>query len=137
MLIRPASASERLAVAEIHRSSASAAYAGIFSTSAPFPWSETVRRWRDFQGELLVAELAGALVGFVAFDATELHALYVLPAHWGSGVGRQLLNRAPGVTALWVLEDNVRARRFYEQHGWYSDGTKRQAYGVTELRYRR
>jgi ribosomal protein S18 acetylase RimI-like enzyme len=26
---------------------------------------------------------------------------------------------------LWVLEQNARARRFYERHGWYADGSSR------------
>ena len=28
----------------------------------------------------------------------------------------------PHVDRLWVLEENVRARRFYERHGWRPDG---------------
>ena len=41
---------------------------------------------------------------------------------------------------LYVLEDNPRARRFYEREGWALDGgTKRDEFlgvEVTELRYR-
>ena len=79
----------------------------------------------------------------------ELMAIYVDPAHVGTGVGRLLIAaarerlRAVGVTAasLWVLDGNVRARRFYERDGWRFDGTRRtRTYGdapVEEVRYRR
>jgi hypothetical protein len=40
---------------------------------------------------------------------------------------------------LWVLEDNPRARRFYEIAGWSPDGNKRVleifGFDVTEVRY--
>jgi GNAT superfamily N-acetyltransferase len=78
----------------------------------------------------------------------ELMAIYVDPAHVGTGVGRALLAAARGrlravstQAALWVLDGNVRARRFYERDGWKLDGTRRtRTYGtatVQELRYRR
>ena len=78
----------------------------------------------------------------------ELMAIYVDPAHVGTGVGRVLITAArerlrvvSTQAALWVLEGNVRARRFYERDGWEFDGTRRtRTYGkvpVQELRYRR
>ena len=40
---------------------------------------------------------------------------------------------------LWVLEDNPRARRFYERAGWEADGAQRgiEIFGMTvpEVRY--
>ena len=122
--------------------SALSAYAGIFPPNDPFPWEQTLARWQHFAGELVVAErdAPAELVGFVAFDRSELHALYVLPEQWGHGVGARLLAAAGGVSVLWVLEGNARARRFYEQHGWEPDGVQRAhptSAGVVELRYRR
>ncbi len=42
---------------------------------------------------------------------------------------------------LWVLEDNPRARRFYEAAGWTLDGTRRpiEIFGieVPEVRYQK
>ena len=41
---------------------------------------------------------------------------------------------------LWVLEDNARARRFYERAGFAPDGARHglpDLGGVTEIRYRR
>ena len=40
----------------------------------------------------------------------ELYALYVAPAYWSTGAGRALIGR--------VLEQNARARRFYERAGF-------------------
>lgn len=51
--------------------------------------------------------------------------------------------RPVGVTEalLWVLDGNVRARRFYEHDGWRSDGACRTVtFGdllVEQVRYRR
>ncbi|BBZ39648.1 GNAT family N-acetyltransferase [Mycobacterium conspicuum] len=78
----------------------------------------------------------------------ELMAIYVDPAHVGTGVGRALIAAARErlrtvypQAALWVLDGNARARRFYERDGWGFDGTRRtRTYGgapVQELRYRR
>ncbi|MGO8939334.1 MAG: GNAT family N-acetyltransferase [Mycobacterium sp.] len=78
----------------------------------------------------------------------ELMAIYVDPAHVGTGVGRLLIaaarERLRAVStqaALWVLDGNVRARRFYERDGWSFDGTRRtRTYGnapVQEVRYGR
>jgi GNAT superfamily N-acetyltransferase len=79
----------------------------------------------------------------------EVMAIYVDPSYLRTGVGRLLMTaarnrlRRVGVTAaaLWVLDGNVGARRFYERDGWTFDGTRRTStYGdlpVDEVRYRR
>ncbi len=63
----------------------------------------------------------------------EVTALYVDPSAWGLGGGRQLLDtgkaslNAAGLAAaaLWVLETNLAARRFYERQGWAPDGARK------------
>jgi GNAT superfamily N-acetyltransferase len=60
----------------------------------------------------------------------ELYAIYVTPDAWGTGAGRGLMAahlerlRSAGFeeAVLWVLDDNPRARRFYEAAGWTTDG---------------
>ena len=60
----------------------------------------------------------------------ELYAFYFRPDTWGSGAASALMEhteerfRAEGfeTAVLWVLEDNPRARRFYEKHGWDATG---------------
>ena len=45
-----------------------------------------------------------------------------------------------GAASLWVLDDNPRARRFYEREGWTADGGRREeeflGVPITEVRYR-
>jgi len=146
VVLRAARPDERELIARIHRDTALQAYAGIFPPASPFPWQATLDRWRSYPQHLIVAELddatadVPAVVGFAAFDAHELAALYVLPATWGRGIGAKLLEAAGPVSTLWVLEGNTNARRFYEQHGWRPDGARRtnpHAPEVAELRYRR
>jgi GNAT superfamily N-acetyltransferase len=63
-------------------------------------------------------------------DRAELYAVYVLPQHSSSGVGRALLDRALALAAeagyadisVWVLERHERGRRFYEQAGFAGTG---------------
>jgi GNAT superfamily N-acetyltransferase len=60
----------------------------------------------------------------------EVWAFYVHPDAWGSGAAAALMDhvddrmRAEGfaTAVLWVLDDNPRARRFYERHGWVASG---------------
>ncbi|GAA0439855.1 GNAT family N-acetyltransferase [Streptomyces luteireticuli] len=81
--------------------------------------------------------------------AGEVYALYVSPDLIGQGIGRRLLEEAHAqmkaqgfeASTLWVLSDNQRARRFYEQAGYQADGaTQDDIYDgitLTELRYQR
>jgi GNAT superfamily N-acetyltransferase len=77
----------------------------------------------------------------------ELYAIYVDASQWGRGTGDALMGvvldhlrpRFEAAT-LWVLEANVRARRFYEKYGWAFDGTvedfARADFVLPEVRYR-
>ena len=61
----------------------------------------------------------------------EVYAIYLDPERLGTGTGRRLFEHAVEdlrsrgfrTATLWVLETNVRARRFYEAAGWANDGT--------------
>ncbi|HRW10134.1 MAG TPA: GNAT family N-acetyltransferase [Caldilineaceae bacterium] len=134
MNIRPVHTHEIPQIAAIHERTATVAYAHIFPDQ-PFPRSETLSRWQTFSGQILVAEVEKMIVGFAAFDVEELHALYVLPAYQGQGIGHRLLTAAEAVSSLWVLKENHAARNFYAVHGWVPDGTERMAFGVVEMRY--
>jgi GNAT superfamily N-acetyltransferase len=81
-------------------------------------------------------------------QVAELYALYVRPAWWSTGTDRALMDRVLARNSaaryssavLWVLQDNTRARRFYERAGFAPDGAAHrldQLGGVTEVRYRR
>jgi GNAT superfamily N-acetyltransferase len=101
--------------------------------------AQTVERWRSFAGDINVAETLDGrvLVGFVAFDSREVHALYVDPDHQHMGIGRGLLQSTAEASELWVLEADTSGRTFYERQGWVADGNSRICDGVTEVRYRR
>ncbi|MQY39676.1 L-methionine sulfoximine/L-methionine sulfone acetyltransferase [Streptomyces sp. RB17] len=103
----------------------------------------------------LVAERAGKVLGWAAYGPyrdgevrtgeAELYAIYVDPAHLGSGVGRALLSASvercsshPRIL-LWVLKENATARRFYERAGFRPDGAEEpfdvDGVPVPEVRY--
>lgn len=71
--------------------------------------------------ETYVAEVDGALVGFLALEGDLLGHLYVLPEWQGVGVGSRLLEHAkrrrPDGFRLYVFQRNTRARTFYERRG--------------------
>ncbi|MFL5953960.1 MAG: GNAT family N-acetyltransferase [Gaiellaceae bacterium] len=97
----------------------------------PYPDDAVRERWRLFPGSVLVAEQNGAAVGVAATEGCWLHGFYVVPEQWGTGIAAELHDAAvaslpdcPEIK-LWVLEDNRRARRFYEKHGWRQNGEMR------------
>lgn len=79
---------------------------------------------------MLLAEEDGAPVGIAATDGCWLHGFYVVPERWGTGVADALHDAALAQldcaeVKLWVLEENTRARRFYEKRGWVRNGEER------------
>jgi GNAT superfamily N-acetyltransferase len=137
IVLRHAETDDLPAVVYVHAASATAGYRSIFG-GTDFPADEAAERWRAFPGAIVVAEVNGQVVGFVAFDDVELHALYVAPSHWRSGLGSRLLRAVPeSVERLWVLRDNDHARLFYESRGWRPAGEERSAHSTVEALYRR
>lgn len=70
---------------------------------------------------VVVAQVDGMIVGFIARDDQEICALYVARAARGQGVGAQLLSHAKdGMARLWlrVFEVNTGAQRFYARAGF-------------------
>ena len=75
----------------------------------------------------------GVVKGFIIIDGDEVWKLFVEPILHGQGIGAELLEYAieeHGANALWALEKNTRAIKFYERHGFtvtdekiYEDGT--------------
>jgi putative acetyltransferase len=103
------------------------AYPAIdFAARVPW-WRE---RWRSElvpKAAIIVAEKAGALIGFVTIDASGyLDQLLVVPDHWGSELANALVAEAkrlsPDRITLLVNTDNIRAIRFYERNGFVHAG---------------
>jgi GNAT superfamily N-acetyltransferase len=117
---------------EIQRAASLAALAHVYPPDRyPFPDDDVRERWREFPGRVFAAELDGVVVGVTAVDACWLEGLYVLPQHWGTGIASELHDAALAALGgcpeikLWTLEENHRARRFYEKRGWRLNGETR------------
>ena len=155
-MIRPGTPEDAEAVARVNVETWQAAYAHALPSEQLQALSvgERAGQWRSRPP--LVAEVAGTIVGFVSVGVArdndadgELYAIYVHPDHWGEGIGQALI--AAGEerlrelghdhAILWVLEDNPRARRFYELAGWRTDGARkaepRWDVSAAEVRYRK
>jgi len=90
-------------------------------------WRERWQKDLVPNAAIIVADEAGALVGFVTIDRKGyLDQLVVSPGHWGSELGNALVNEAkrlsPDGIALLVNTDNARAIRFYERNGFAHAG---------------
>ncbi len=90
-------------------------------------WRE---RWRNElvpAAQIVVAEEASAMLGFVTIDKTGyLDQIVVAPEQWGSKLAAALLDEAkrlsPTIVTLLVNKDNARAIRFYERNGFAHAG---------------
>ena len=125
--LRPYRAEDEDAAIALWQQTWQQAYPGIDFAARVTWWRE---RWR---GELvpnaaiIVAEQAGALVGFVTIDSTGyLDQLVVTPDRWGSKLANRLVDEAkllsPDRITLLVNNDNIRAIRFYERNGFAHAG---------------
>ena len=163
--VRPAGPDDAGAVARVHIRAWQAAYRGQIAQAyldslKPEVWAAKYafhRTGPDLPTTLVAVDgdtirglaMVGPYRGEDMPDFGELLAIYVDPDHWHTGVGRLLVAaaseqlRRDGFTeaALWVLDGNARARRFYECDGWTLDGgrqTKTIAGAqLDEVRYRR
>ncbi|BBH70291.1 N-acetyltransferase [Actinoplanes sp. OR16] len=165
MILRSATVEDAGALAVVQTRTSQAAYRGIMPQEhldrldpdrRRRVWRELIASDRPPAGTLVLEHPDDGVIGFVTVAVTEapervgeVRAVYVLPEHWGSGAGRLLMDaglRRLGEAGyrevvLWVLEGNVRARRFYEAGGWRADGasTTDDSRGVplVTIRYRR
>jgi ribosomal protein S18 acetylase RimI-like enzyme len=156
--IRPQREDDVAEVAGIHVRAWQAGYAGIIPKDVldaldPQTFAERRRQWHGAKKfETLIAVDGPAIVGFTTVgqyrnqqdrtdlvpDVGEVLAIYQEPQRLGTGLGRTLMaaalaeldDRGFHSVRLWVLEDNKRARRFYEKAGFQPDG-ERSTYEVT------
>ena len=165
--VRTARLDDAEAVGRIHVESWRAAYVGVVP-QAHLDALDTKKRIADWRaaieanpeldhGRRLVAEVNGEVVGIALVvpdrdgedGVGEIPIIYVQPSAWGIGAGYSLMaeceaelqRRGFAEAVLWVLEDNLRARRFYERQEWRADGGRKveEIGGVelAEIRYRR
>ena len=164
--IRDARPADAARLAEIHAIAWQAAYRGVLTdafldgltaTSRLEFWNLRLARIPP-RWSVLLTEVGQEVTGFVTIgqcqdgdrsypESGELYAMYLDPAWWGAGQGRELLlaaedrfvSDAYADASLWVLRDNHRARRFYELGGWQADGNEQRMVigsdAVTAVRY--
>jgi ribosomal protein S18 acetylase RimI-like enzyme len=161
MHIRPASPEDALAIETIRVHGWRTAYRHVYPAAELDALPIDPERWRSRLHvpppgwATVVCEDQGAVVGFASTGPSrdedeigELYAIYVEPEAWSRGAGRALMAAAEKQLAsdydaalLWVLEDNPRARGFYERAGWAPDGIRKaeERLGVRapEVRYRK
>jgi GNAT superfamily N-acetyltransferase len=157
--VRRARPEDAAAIAEVHVRSWQQAYEHIFGSEKLA--NLNVERRRELAAHMIATARTGVaeddggrIVAFVGVRPSsdvegegEIWALYAVEEAWGTGAGRALMDWAKDAlrerwteATLWVLEDNPRARRFYEREGWSLDGeTKTDEFlgvEVGEVRYR-
>ena len=155
MTVRPVGVGDAEGFVRAYEESWDAALAALAGRSLKelSPYEERIEAFRKtFGGELpagagaWVAEADGAIVGVAVRVGPELRSLYVVPKAWGTGAAHALIETAVAAiradghpeAMLWVVEENPRARRFYEREGWESTGeTRASELGPSELQYRR
>lgn len=73
--------------------------------------------------EVWLAEGEAGPEGYIAFRADFIEHLFIAPEAQGRRLGVALLDKAKQSGAaelsLWTFQQNLRARRFYERHGFF------------------
>jgi len=166
VLIRYATRKDAQAIARIHVEAWRAGYKGIMPDEYLKSLSvrEKTRHWDEAlaikgPGINLVVVLNGVISGFCVYgpardddlsneNAGELVALNISPDCWGKGLGTELAKKTLKSSRdypwhslyLWVLKENIRARRLYEQLGFSRQGrekftTQLTGHELHEIRY--
>jgi GNAT superfamily N-acetyltransferase len=142
MVIRDANESDVVGIANLHAESWRATYRGILSDDylENHAHQDRLAVWQDRLARtdlkpmfVIVADIGSQLAAFACVFPEEdavfgsfLDNLHVAPHLTGQGLGRQLLseiarrllkNGSHMGLCLWVIEQNRRARQFYERAG--------------------
>lgn len=151
LVVRRAALADARAIASIHVRGWQVAYAGLINDTylnnlnveeREATWAVGLRAGvMPDGGSIFVAERAGRVVGWLtcgpsrdagaAMTTGELHGIYVDPHAWASGIGSALMAECLTIlrdagfiqATLWVLAENIAARRWYEHRGWAADET--------------
>lgn len=160
-MIRRATKEDAARIAEIHIFAWRKAYRGIISDDYLFTkilvsdrMSDFIKTNEDEIHELYVFEENKIIKGFMKIglcrnedkkESFELWGLYVEPLMQGLGVGTKLLDhceklaleRGFNENILWVLNDNVKSRKFYEERGYIVEGKQEfmENINAKEIRY--
>lgn len=163
-MIRTAKVSDIIALAKVHLASWQSAYRCILpdevldNLSVEQFQDNWVSNFSNTERINLALEVEGRVSGFISFgnsrdnDSTvntgEIYGIYLLPELCGLGYGHKLwleasqyLQERFSMLTLWVLQNNIRARKFYERIGFAEDKQSKyiSLYSVelSEVRYRK
>lgn len=161
--IRKALESDAHTLASIHVAAWREAYTGLLPPEmlSSLDVTDRAERWvriigtfsQENSGSAFLVEEPGGATGFVSVGkqrdrgladkgySAEITAIYVLEAAQRKGFGRALLREAAihlgksghKTAALWVLEKNTKARRFYEALGARPVATRQEVRPETVL----
>lgn len=126
VIIRPYVDTDFAAIARIHDASRMVELADTVGVEAFLSLADTYENEGLFDDPVLVAELDGTVVGFVAASADEVNWLYVHPDHFRQGVATRLLDAAladAGPTVEASVLAGTGTVGFYEAYGFRITGT--------------
>jgi ribosomal protein S18 acetylase RimI-like enzyme len=164
MRVRAAVEADAEAVATVHVESWRSTYRGLVPDDylAGLSVERRAGMWRQLIAEagsdrgVVVLEEGGKVIGFCHYGPSrdsdaqgtgEVMSIYLMAEQWRHGGGTRLLNAALSAmtdagyahATLWVLEENTRARTFYDARSWVPDGAvkvdDREAFQLREVRY--
>ena len=132
-MFRPAMGRDAVALRDLEKAANLIALAHVFPPEThPYPDQVVLDRWRDVLADPAVTTLVGederGLTSFAAFDAATC-CTWGPSRPVGDGPGRRVLAQSTA-PRLWCLEDNHRARRFYERRA----GSRRAGAGSPSSR---
>lgn len=121
MNLRRASLDDMPALARLHRHTVrtSLPFVPDLHTPEEDAWWFAERLYAA--NEIWLAEGDDGPLGYVAFRPDFIEHLFVHPDAQGNGLGLELLDQARRHAfemTLWTFQQNLRARRFYERHGF-------------------
>lgn len=128
---------DKLEISIIYEESWKYAYKGIIPQSYldSIPKGQWVKNLNNADRHSLIVKVDDRYIGTTSFCKSrfpefenygEIVSIYLLPEYMGKGYGRELLAAAMSELQkmnykdifLWVLEENTRARVFYERNGF-------------------
>lgn len=165
MELRKATAADAVAIADVHIASWRNVYKGVLKDETlegldaevlTKEWVDGIERPESPDIRIWVLSDNGSIVGYSRTgpnrdsdigDASvaEVYGFYTHPNAWGSGAGSLMMDgvlndfreRGFQSSTLWVVDENPRARRFYEKKGWrHEPGPVNTCFGAPEVRYR-
>jgi putative acetyltransferase len=150
-LIRKANYEDLSRIAEIIVFSKRVAYRSIFNNDhVTFHELQVVSLLKEYQNTPSIIDhmfvfddgiVKGVINRTFYDDSIEICELYIEPFFKGCGIGRELIQHVISEAKetkinkiyLWVIKDNMSARKFYERNGFYETGETCPIEGTSKL----